>query len=101
MGDDLFTGEGSSVGSYSDSHLSYYGDKVNPDERPRLTGFMSDQTREMGPETEAKSAKKIVGYQPKKKVSEPTIQGRVHRTVVVISQTRKQSELKQILSVGP
>ena len=83
MGDDLFTGEGSSIGSYSDSHLSYYGDKVNPDERPRLTGFMSDQTREMGPETEAKSAKKIVGYQPKKKVSEPTIQGRVHRTVVV------------------
>ena len=83
MGDDLFTGEGSSVGSYSDSHLSFYGEKVNSDERPRLTGFMSDQTREMAPETEAKSAKKIVGYQPKKKVSEPTIQGRVHRTVVV------------------
>ena len=97
MGDDLYTGEGSSVGSFSDSHLSYYGEKVNPDERPRLTGFMSDQIMEMGhrEDEEKKSKKKIVGYQPENEESKPTSQGRAHRTkanTLLSEQVLKQSK---------
>ena len=67
MGDDLFTGERSSVGSLSESHLSYYGEKIEPVERPpnRLTGFMSDQMANLEDENE-KPKKMLVGYQPNK-----------------------------------
>ena len=69
MGDDLFTGERSSVQSLSDSHLSYYGEKISPDDRPpnRLTGFMSDQIVGEMEDEEVKPKKKLVGYQPNKK----------------------------------
>ena len=73
MGDDLFTGERSSIGSMSESQLSYYGEKISPDERPpnRLTGFMSDQIVGDVDDEEAKPKKMLVGYQPNKK-EEPT-----------------------------
>ena len=69
MGDDLFTGERSSIQSLSDSHLSYYGEKNSPDDRPpnRLTGFMSDQIVGEMEDEEVKPKKKLVGYQPNKK----------------------------------
>ena len=69
LGDDLFTGERSSIQSLSDSHLSYYGEKNSPDDRPpnRLTGFMSDQIVGEMEDEEVKPKKKLVGYQPNKK----------------------------------